>query len=94
MQKFPDVPFEISVVADKQAYASDIEKVIEKSGRELITSIDVIAVYEGAQIADGKKSVSFKIVFAAKDSTLSPEQIESLQKNVIEALDKNGYKLR
>ncbi|MBN2401454.1 MAG: phenylalanine--tRNA ligase subunit beta [Spirochaetes bacterium] len=94
LPKFPDVTFEISVLADKYAYIADIHSVIEKSNREFIRSIDVISVYEGAPVPEGIKSVSFKIIFNAKDSTLSPEQIEKLQKNVVNALSKSGYKLR
>jgi phenylalanyl-tRNA synthetase beta chain len=94
LQKFPDVPFEISVLADKQKYAAEIRSIIEKSSREFIKSIEIISVYEGPPVPEGMKSVSFKIIFAAKDSTLSPEQIEKLQQKVIDDLKKNGLKLR
>jgi phenylalanyl-tRNA synthetase beta subunit len=54
----------------------------------------VVSVYAGKPVPDGKKSVSLKVTFAAKDRTLSPEEIERLQKQVIGLLDKNGYPLR
>jgi phenylalanyl-tRNA synthetase beta chain len=94
LPKFPDVPFEISVLADKYAFVSGIHEVIAKSSREFIRSIEVISVYEGAPVPDGMKSVSFKIIFNAKDATLSPDQIEKLQKGVVDALGKGGFKLR
>ncbi len=94
LSKFPDVPFEISVLADKHAYAADIRSIISKSGREAIKSIEVVSVYEGAPIPEGMKSVSFKMKFNAKDATLAPDQIDKLQKGVVSALDKAGYKLR
>ncbi len=94
LQKYPDVPFEISVLADKQKYAAEIHSIIEKSSKEFIKSIEIISVYESSPIPEGLKSVSFKIIFAAKDSTLSPEQIEKLQQKVIDDLKKNGLQLR
>jgi phenylalanyl-tRNA synthetase beta chain len=94
LPKFPDVPYEISVIADKNDYASDIQKLIEKSSREFIRDISVFSVYEGAPIPEGKKSVSYRIVFASQDATLTPDQIESLQKGVIDSLSKKGYTLR
>jgi phenylalanyl-tRNA synthetase beta chain len=94
LPKFPDVPFEISILADRYAYVADIHSIILKSNREFVRSVEVISVYEGAPVPDGMKSVSFKIIFNAKDATLSPEQIEKLQKGVVNALNKSGYKLR
>ncbi len=94
LQKYPEVPFEVSVLADRRAYARDICAVIEKSNRELIQSVEVVSTYEGSPIPEGKKSISIKAVFASKDRTLTPEEIEKLQKGTIEALNKKGYQLR
>ena len=94
LQKFPDVPFEISVLADKFTYVKDISTIIEKSSKEYINKIEVISIYQGAPIPEDMKSVSFRIIFNAKDATLTPEQIDKLQKGVVENLKKNGYKLR
>jgi phenylalanyl-tRNA synthetase beta chain len=94
LPKFPDVPFEISVLADKSVYAAEISSIIEKSNKESIRSIELFSVYEGAPVPEGKKSVSFRIIFASKDATLSPAEIDSLQKGVIDTLAKKGFVLR
>ncbi|MFH0975354.1 MAG: phenylalanine--tRNA ligase subunit beta [Spirochaetota bacterium] len=94
LPKFPDVPFEISVIADKYAYVADIHSIIQKSAKDFIKSIDVFSVYEGAPIPQDMKSVSYRIIFNAKDATLTPQQIDGLQKKVIDALNKGGFKLR
>ena len=56
--------------------------------------VEVVSVYEGEPVPAGKKSVSVRVVFAAPDHTLGPDEIESAQKKVIADLDKKGYKLR
>ncbi|HEY1405482.1 MAG TPA: phenylalanine--tRNA ligase subunit beta, partial [Spirochaetota bacterium] len=94
LPRFPDVPYEISVIADRTVYAEDIADIIRKTNRERIRSINVFSVYEGAPIPSGKKSVSYRIVFAAKEATLAPQEIESLQKGVLDALQKKGFTLR
>ncbi|MBN2041697.1 MAG: phenylalanine--tRNA ligase subunit beta [Spirochaetes bacterium] len=94
LQKFPEVPFDVSVLADKHVYTAEIQSVIEKSSREFIKSVELTSVYEGQPVPEGMKSVSFTIVFSAKNATLSPEQIDDLQKKVVSSLDKKGYKLR
>ncbi|MGL4368727.1 MAG: hypothetical protein ACRCUT_03515, partial [Spirochaetota bacterium] len=69
-------------------------KIIEKSSKDFIRNVSVFSVYEGAPVPAGKKSVSYRVIFAAKDATLTSAQIESLQKGVIDALAKKGYTLR
>ena len=94
LQKFPSVPFELSIIADQHTYSDDIVRVIRKKLEKNLLSVDIISIYEGSQVPEGKKSVSLKIVFAAKDRTLSTEEVDSLQKKVINTLNKNGYELR
>lgn len=94
LQKYPEVPFEISVVADKKIYSEQILNIILKSDKNRIKSTGVISIYEGSQLPESKKSVSVKIIFASKDKTLEPAEIEELQNKVISGLNKEGYTLR
>ncbi len=94
LQKFPEVPFEVSILAGQNEYARDICAIIEKSNIQLIKSVDVVAVYEGSPVPEGKKSVSLKIIFCSRDHTLSPEEIDRLQKDTVGLLAKEGYQLR
>jgi len=94
LQKYPEVPFEISVVADKKTYSEDITKIVLKCDKNRIFEAKVISVYEGSQLPDDKKSISIKIVFASKEKTLEPAEIDELQKKVISSLNKEGYSLR
>lgn len=94
LQKFPEVPFEISVITDRMTYSADIQDVIFKSDRNLVREATVFSTYEGAPIPEGKKSVSFRVVFASKDKTLEPSEIDALQKKIIADITKNGYSLR
>ncbi len=94
LQKFPEVPFEISVLTEKQTYAKDITSIIEKAEQNLIRNIEILSIYEGEQIPEDKKSVSIKIVFGAKNKTLNHDEIESLQNKVIKKLEGKGFNLR
>ena len=94
LQRFPEVPFDISVLADEFEHASNIIEVIAKSSPKFIASVDVLDIYKGEQIAAGKKSVSFSIIFQATDHTLEGKEIENLQQKVIKDLAAKGYALR
>lgn len=94
LPKFPDVPFDISVLTDEKEYAATLVDMLYKADKEHIADIEVISVYNQPPIPQGKKSVSLRITFRAKDHTLSPEEIDNLQKKVIAFVEKHGYKLR
>ena len=94
LQKFPPVPFELSVIADSTVYAGELMSIIRESEKGHITSIEVMSIYQGSPIPEGKKSVSIKMVFTAKDRTLSPQEIETMQNKVITSLEKKGFALR
>lgn len=94
LQKFPDVPFEISVIADKQTYADDVCSIIMKSSKDYVKQVEVISIYSGEQIPEGKKSISIKIIFTGSQRTLTPEEIEKLQKKTIDSLNREGFSLR
>jgi len=94
LQKFPEVPFELSIVTDKSTYAGDIAILLSKADKKLIKNVEVLSVYEGAPLEDGKKSISLKTVFASKSKTLEPQEIEELQNKIIKSVNKAGYELR
>ena len=93
LQRYPEVPFEISVLSDKKTYSEDILKIVKSIDKKIVEA-RVISVYEGLPLPADKKSVSIKTVFASNEKTLEPTEIDELQKKIISALGKNGYMLR
>jgi phenylalanyl-tRNA synthetase beta chain len=93
LQKYPEVPFEVSVLTEKHTYSNEICSLIE-SCSNYITSTDVISIYEGDPIPEDKKSVSIRTVFSSEEKTLSPGEIEEVQNKIVKTLNKKGYQLR
>jgi phenylalanyl-tRNA synthetase beta chain len=94
LQRYPEVPFELSLLAGKTVYASEILKTAVKAGGTLVRSVDVVSVYEGQPVPEDKKSVSIRIVLAAPDRTLAGDEIDRVQKKVIGDLAAGGFPLR
>jgi phenylalanyl-tRNA synthetase beta chain len=92
LQKFPEVPFELSVLADKNIYSEDILKTVSRSDQNRIKDVSVVSIYQGAQIPESKKSVSIKVISRLR-KTLEPAEIDELQKGNAD-LQKAGYTLR
>ncbi len=94
LPKFPDVPFDVSILTDEKEYAATLVDMLYNADKEHIANIEVISVYNQPPIPQGKKSISLRITFRAEDHTLSPEEIDTLQKKVISFVEKKGYRLR
>jgi len=68
--------------------------VIEGSG-ELLESIKTTDVYRGQGIDDGKKSVTFSMVFRASDRTLTQEEATEARNAAVALAQKlHGAELR
>lgn len=91
--RFPEVPFEVSVLVPSREYAAPLCDIV-RTCSQLVRSCNIISIYEGSPIPQGKKSVSLHIVFGSNEKTLEPAEIDALQKTVIKALENRGYTLR
>lgn len=94
VQKYPTVPFDISLICSEQTLIADVESCILASAPERIQSIRLFDVYRGENLGSGQKSLAFTITFASPDQTLGPDEIEKLQQGVIAALEAQNYTVR
>ncbi|MCM1170901.1 MAG: phenylalanine--tRNA ligase subunit beta [Clostridium sp.] len=92
--KFPAVVRDLSMVVDKSIFVGQIEAVIKKCGGKLLESLALFDVYEGEQVADGKKSVAYSMTFRAKDKTLEDAEVGKIIETIIAELGKMGITLR
>ena len=93
VQKYPTVPFDISMITDERTLIADVREIIQNTSPK-VKHIELFDVYKGENIGPSKKSLAFKITFAASDHTLQPEEIDTLQHNVMNALDSKGHMVR
>ena len=92
--KFPAVTRDISMVMDKTIMVGEVESVIEKKGGKLLESYHLFDLYEGAQIAEGCKSVAYSITFRAKDRTLADKDVNEIMEKILAELKEMGIELR
>lgn len=92
--KFPGMSRDLALVCDKTVYVGEIEKTIRKTAGKLLETLDVFDVYEGDQVAAGKKSVAFSLYFRALDHTLTDDEVKPVVDKVLEKLASQGIEIR
>lgn len=92
--KFPGMMRDLSLVVDKTVFVGQIEAVIKKCGGKLLESVKLFDVYEGEQVAAGKKSVAYSMTFRAKDRTLEDAEVSKIIDKILKELGKLGIEMR
>jgi len=84
----PVVKEDFAFVVSKDVTALEMTETIEKCAGELLESVRLFDVYEGSNIAEGKKSMAFSLRFRAPDRTLNSEEIAKLRGQIVSAIEK------
>ncbi len=92
--KFPAITRDLSLVVDKHIFVGHIERIIKKNGGKILESCKLFDVYEGEQVAPGKKSVAYSLVFRDKTRTLSDADVNPAVDKILEELKKIGIEIR
>ncbi|TNE72504.1 phenylalanine--tRNA ligase subunit beta [bacterium] len=85
--KFPSFEFDLALVVDKGIQAGEMSAVLQKSAGRLLTNYHVFDVFEGGSLADGKKSVGYRMTFKDDSRTLTMQDIEPIIKKILKNLN-------
>ncbi|NIS78773.1 MAG: phenylalanine--tRNA ligase subunit beta [Anaerolineales bacterium] len=92
---FPPVLEDIAVVVDEGVSSQQVERVIRDAGGSLLAEVRLFDLYRGDQIAEGKKSLAYALIYQAADRTLTDEEVAKIRTKVIKKLESDlGAKLR
>jgi phenylalanyl-tRNA synthetase beta chain len=92
---FPMVEQDLALVVDSAVPAAAVVASVRAAGGKLLEDVTVFDVYEGAQVAPGKKSLALRLSFRAADRTLSEDEVNELRRQMLEKLRKElGAELR
>jgi phenylalanyl-tRNA synthetase beta chain len=95
VSKFPSIQRDLAFVVDKDVYAGEMLKTIEKVGGKYLRQASVFDVYTGVGVLPGKKSIAFNLLFRKDDGTLDGEEVNQAVDAVLTAMAESfGAKLR
>ncbi len=94
ISKFPHVMLDINVVVDRTTRAKEVESWIRGVEKALLVKLTLKDVYEGKNLGENKKSLTYALTYQAFDKTLADEDVQAIIAKVIQALEKNGGVVR
>ena len=83
LPKFPAVYRDLSLVVNDDLEVEKVAEAIWNFQHPFIDEVNLFDVYRGAPIPEGKKGVSYRIRYQAKDRTLTDEEVNRYHEKVI-----------
>ena len=95
LTKFPSVRRDLSLLLDEKISFSEIESIARNSEKLLLKEVGLFDVYDGKNIAAGKKSYGVKFIMQDSERTLDDKRISSIMNKIKSKLEEQlGAELR
>jgi phenylalanyl-tRNA synthetase beta chain len=85
LPRFPEVRRDLSLLLDQSITFSRIRELAFSTESKLLTRVDLFDVYEGEQVAKGKKSYAVSYILQDTQATLTDARIDRIIKKLMEA---------
>jgi phenylalanyl-tRNA synthetase beta chain len=87
---FPSTPatfFDVALLVPNDLEAGKVEAVMRRAGGELLESLTLLSEYRGAGIADGFRSVAWRLTFRHPDRTLREKEVTGRRDKLLRTLE-------
>jgi phenylalanyl-tRNA synthetase beta chain len=87
LPKYPAVTRDLSLLCDEATTIAELQDCITAAGGKLLRRVDLLDIYRGKGVAEGKKSVAFSLTLRADDRSLTAEEADADMKAILSALE-------
>jgi phenylalanyl-tRNA synthetase beta chain len=94
IRRYPSSAFDLSVVAPERELAGDLRAKLVALAGPLLESIEYQRQYAGPPLAEGTRSVSFRLTVGSAERTLASEEVGEIRARLIDGMRAQGYDLR
>jgi len=96
LPEYPMTNYDLSLLLDSSVRWEEITKdILDSSNEGLLRDLSYIGEYKGAQVPDGKKSITLRLVIGSLEKTLTSDEIEMCVGTIMKRLKDNlGAELR
>ncbi len=92
---YPSSDIDLAFEVDDAVPATAVEDAIRTAGGELLWSVDLFDVYRGQGVAEGHRSLAYRLRLQSSDRTLTDADVAGVREGIIDAVAKaTGASLR
>ena len=94
ISKFPSVERDLSLIIKKDLPVLNVYKIIKNNSSNILSHIDLYDIYEGSQLPEGYKSITYNLTFSSLDHTLVDSEVDEIIEKIIKKLKEIGVEIR
>lgn len=83
---YPVVERDLALIVDRSLPAQTLVETVQRSGSDLLRSVEPFDVFEHPSLGEGKKSIALHLTFASPVRTLTDAEVEHAIERVLEAV--------
>jgi phenylalanyl-tRNA synthetase beta chain len=87
ISRYPSSDLDLAFEVDEAVPAADVGRIIGDAAGELLVRCELFDVFRGAPVADGRRSLAFRLRLQAADRTLTDDDLTACRQAVIEAVE-------
>jgi phenylalanyl-tRNA synthetase beta chain len=87
VSRYPSSDVDLAFEVDETVPAASIESTIRAAGGDLLARLELFDVYRGEGIADGRRSLAYRLRLQAADHTLTDDEIAAVRQRCIDAVE-------
>jgi phenylalanyl-tRNA synthetase beta chain len=87
LPRFPSVARDASLVVDRRATFAEIRRTALEMNLENVRGVELIYVYEGERVPEGKRSVTLRVEYRSDERTLRDEEVDATHRRIVAALE-------
>jgi phenylalanyl-tRNA synthetase beta chain len=87
VRRFPSSDLDLSFTVDEATTASAVTDALRGLGADEVVSVDLIDVYRGPGVPDGRRSLTYRLRLQAADRTLAEAELTDLRQRLITAVE-------
>jgi phenylalanyl-tRNA synthetase beta chain len=88
VSRFPSAMRDVAVLVPGNVKVAQVLNKIYNAGKKLVRDVDLFDIYQGEELPQGKKNLAFHIIYQAENRTLSSQEIDRVQGDIIKSLEK------
>jgi phenylalanyl-tRNA synthetase beta chain len=87
VSRYPSADFDLAFVVGESAPAADVERALRETAGDLLEDLWLFDVFRGPQLGEGRRSLAYRLRVAARDHTLTEDELAQLRGRCIAAVE-------
>jgi phenylalanyl-tRNA synthetase beta chain len=89
VSRYPAVVRDLALIVDQAVAWSDLESSLKKAAPAIVNGIELFDLYQGKGVAEGRKSLAFRVVMQDTQKTLEDVEVDAAVAALVAAAQKD-----